>query len=155
MGSPQSREEGDVHLEARPRQAHAQRVWELGGLFPYIFHVNYQDQETNAASISMFLAWLKEQPVWLTTFGGVLDWIRQRDTVKFTLDRISGGREVALANPTASPIIGYALIYVPAAGATRLIDNPPPGVLVTPRAPFGYLLQVDLEPYETKRIILN
>jgi len=136
-------------------QAHALRVWELGGLFPYIFHVNYQDQETNAACISMFLQWLKEQPIWLTTFGGVLDWIRQRDTVKFTLDRISGGREVALANPTASPIIGYSLIYVPAAGATPLIDAPPPGVLATPRVPFGYLLQIDLEPYETRRILLN
>ena len=136
-------------------QKHARRVWELGALFPFIFHVNYQDQETNAASISMFLAWLKEQPVWLTTFGGVVDWIRQRDTVTFSIDTISGGREIALANPTASPVVGYPLIYVPPTTATQLISNPPPGVLVTPREPFGYLLEVNLEPYETKRIYLN
>jgi peptidoglycan/xylan/chitin deacetylase (PgdA/CDA1 family) len=136
-------------------QKHARRVWDLGALFPFIFHVNYQDQETNAASISMFLQWLKEQPVWLTTFGGVLDWIRERDTVAFTLDSLSGGREVTVANPTSAPITGYSLIYVPPSEATQLIENPPFGVTVTPRTPFGYLLTVDLEPYETKRIYLN
>ncbi len=136
-------------------QRHARRVWELGALFPYIFHVNYQDQETNAASITMFLAWLKEQPVWLTTFGGVLDWIRERDTLTFTLDALSGGREITIANPTSDAVMGYNLIYVPPSEATQLIDNPPFGVTVTPRTPFGYLLTVDLEPYETKRIYLH
>ncbi|MFH1532690.1 MAG: polysaccharide deacetylase family protein [Pseudomonadota bacterium] len=136
-------------------QKHARGVWELGGLFPFIFHVNYQDQEVNGASISMFLQWLKEQPIWLTTFSGVLDWIRQRDSVGFTLDPLSGGREITVANPTSAPIMGYPLIYIPPTNATQLIDHPPLGVLVTPRQPFGYLLQIDLEPYETKRIYLN
>ena len=136
-------------------QKHARRVWELGALFPYIFHVNYQDQETNGASISMFIAWLKEQPVWLTTFSGVIDWIKERDRVTFTMDTMSGGREFTVANPTADPIAGYSLIYVPGSNSTQLLQSPPPGVLITPRTPFGYLLQVDLEPYETKRIYLN
>ena len=136
-------------------QKHAARIWELGGLFPYIFHVNYNDQDLNAASIKMFLVWLKEQPMWLTTFSGVLEWIRERDVVTLTVDRLSGGREITLANPTAKPIVGFPLIYVPPTDAIQLLQNPPPGVLVTPREPFGFLLQVDLEPYETKRIILN
>ncbi|MBM4370735.1 MAG: polysaccharide deacetylase family protein, partial [Deltaproteobacteria bacterium] len=135
------KDEGAVTPEtyAAAFRRHATRIFELGGIFTYIFHVNYEDQEINAASIKAFLAWLREQPVWLTTFGGVLEWQRQRDAVVLHLDPLAAGREITLANPTAAPVAGFPLVYVPSTGASVLLENPPPGVLVRPREPFGYL----------------
>jgi hypothetical protein len=146
---------GDPKLYRKVFAGHAERIFSFGGIFPYIFHVSFQDQEANGVAMSAFLKWLRKQPVWLTTFGEIVDWIRLRDQIDLGVPVIAAcGTTVSLSNPTPAQVEAFPVVYLPSRRGTTMDRNPPAGVKVRKLKSFGYLLQVDLAPYENKSIPL-
>jgi peptidoglycan/xylan/chitin deacetylase (PgdA/CDA1 family) len=133
----------------------ASHIFDLGGVFPYMFHVQYEDRQLAIDSVSAVLAWLSQQNVWLTTFGDIVTWLESRKVVRVNANVLTTGQEISISNPSPIAIAGFPIVYVPGAASATLPENLPEGLKFSLLPPFGLLIEIDLGPYETRTITLK
>jgi peptidoglycan/xylan/chitin deacetylase (PgdA/CDA1 family) len=133
------------------------RLYQYGGLYPFSFHTNYLARRESVGVIEETIRALKQESVWMTTFGDIVDWMEARRGIEIKAKQKDGRVSIRIANRSGKPLNALSLHYFPPsdAGEVRLVGTPEEGIKIHRAPREGYVISVDLRAGEEREIWLE
>ncbi len=130
------------------------RMHEMGGLFPFAFHTNYLALEDSIDAMRTMIKALKQDSVWLTTFGDIVSWVQARQKITVSATQEAATTLVTVTNTGATdfkevPIHLFAPTTKP---ELKPVATPERGLSIRPAERGGFVLLVDLPAGQTRVI---
>ncbi len=132
-----------------------QRIFDLGGLYPFSFHTNYLGLEKYVETIGRFIRWVKHQRIWIATFSDIVRWVEARELVDLTVREHPATMEVTLTNRGTETVASFPLVYLGTTNGAPVILTETDGIVLRAREDFGHLILVDLAPGDSRTIIIK
>lgn len=134
-----------------------QRMDAMGGLFPFSFHTNYLALQESVDVVRAMVVRLKQEDVWLTTFGDIVDWLEARRQVSVAGSLDGTVTVLTVTNTSSNPVKAFPLRLYPPTSSRQLelVATPQEGLSIGQTTDRGVIILVDLLPQETKVIKLR
>jgi hypothetical protein len=130
------------------------RMHEMGGLFPFAFHTNYLALEESIDAMRTMIKALKQDSVWLTTFGEVVRWVQARQQLQVSAVQEASTTLVTVTNAGKEDLKEVPVHLFPAVTTRELkpVATPERGLTIRPAERGGFVLLVDLPAGQTRVI---
>jgi hypothetical protein len=135
--------------------AEATRLMRLGCPLALNLDAKLLGDKESPGLATALLRWLRAQKVKLLSFQEAVDWLVARETVKLTVSPGRASMELTVANPTSAFVKAFPVIYAPPVPKRPELIRSPGGVTVGDPSGAGFVLLVDLAPFETKKILVR
>lgn len=135
-----------------------ERIFTMGGLFPFSFHTNYLALQDSVDVVRSVIRHLKKREhVLLTTFGTLVDWMEAKRQVRVEVRLDERTSRVLVKNLGTQPVKAFPVHFFPPGDGKRvkLVATPDRGAAVRKAPVAGFVLDVDLEAGEEKELLLQ
>ncbi len=134
-----------------------QFIQRLGGVFPFSFHTNYLALQESVDVVRAMIVRLRQEKAWITTFGEVIDWLYAREQISVTTTSEGSMIVISVQNKSEATIAKLPVRVFPHRDQVQLVPvaTPSRGLTVGPTGPNGAIIQIDVNPGETKVIKLR
>ncbi|MBM4352973.1 MAG: hypothetical protein FJ109_04140 [Deltaproteobacteria bacterium] len=128
------------------------RLHEMGGMFPFAFHTNYLALEDSIDAMRTMIKALRTDSVWLTTFGEIVRWVQERQSVTVTVSQEVGTTLVTVTNSGKTDLKKVPVhLFPPASGKDlKPVATPERGLKVRSAERGGFVLLVDMPAGQTR-----
>jgi hypothetical protein len=133
----------------------AGRLIRLGGLLVLNFDAKLLGDPESTGLASLLFKWLRDQHLKLASFQELTAWLAAREQVKLTATPGRASMELTLTNQSSGFIKQFPVVYAPPVPKKPEIIRGAEGVTVGERSGPGFVLLVDLAPFETKKLLVR
>lgn len=134
------------------------RIYSMGGLFPFSFHTNYLALKDSVDVVRSVIRQLKKRKhVLLTTFGAIVAWMETLRQVVVEVSLKERTTHIVVKNLSSYPVKSFPIHYFPPGNSdkVKLVATPARGAAVRQAPAGGVILDVDLDAGEQKEILLQ
>ena len=133
----------------------AGRMIRLGGALVLNFDAKLLGDQQATGVASLLFQWLRDQKIKLASFAEIVTWLNNRELVKLSVSPGKASMELTLVNQSSTFVKQFPVVYAPPVPKVPELIRSPGGVTVGGRSGPGYVLLVDLAPFETKKLLVR